>query len=223
MSSLFSPCNQDGVAASINTVLPSNRGAFISASAFVQFAHHVWWNGLCFLNCAQSGAMTALQSNWLRLPGAETPLCSKHLLQPHNYQSVMSLKEAQRKVNAGKLRRQRMPIKNITQPCTERSERAISKVSPFCPWTRSAPLEQMRLVPAVARPSSGFSLDEILSSTASASKTLGVQHLMSSEWQFHCCLCSSIKIDVLFSLFDTFERKYWQMPLLSLLSVPRLR
>ena len=74
-----------------------------------------------------------------------------------------------------------MPIKNITQPCTERSERAISKVSPFCPWTRSAPLEQMLLVPAVARPSSGLSLDEILSSTASASKTLGVQHLISSE------------------------------------------
>lgn len=142
MSSLFFPCNQDGVAASINTVLPSNRGAFISASAFVQFANHVWWNGLCFLNSAQSGTMTTLQSNWLRLPGAETPLCSKHLLQPHNYQSVISLKEVQRKVNAGKLRRQPCLLRTSPNPAQkdlrEQSARYLHFVRgrALHPWSR---------------------------------------------------------------------------------------
>ena len=100
MSSLFSPCNQDGVAASINTVLPSNRGAFISASAFVQFANHVWWNGLCFLNCAQSGTMTTLQSNWLRLPGAgnsamlQAPASTSQLSKRHEFEG--STEESER-------------------------------------------------------------------------------------------------------------------------------
>ena len=112
----------------------------------------------------------------LQAPASTSPLSNRHEL------------EGRAEGSEGKLRlRQRMPVffgqRTSPNPAPlekERSERDDQQ-GPFCPWTRSAPEQPMLLVPAVAHPCSRFSLDEILSSTASPSKTLGVQHLVSSE------------------------------------------